>query len=822
MTNSLPAPRLAAAYEVLEVVRRGGLSTTFRARHHGSGDLRCIDVLRPAPGDRESLERRLDAEARPLMELRHPHLARLVDAAVGEGGEACIVREDHQGVSLRRLCGSRRPSVSLAVHLLRQASDALAHLHERGRVVGDVSPEGLLLGRSPDDAPELVVADLGLAKDWQEEAALTAAGLFVGRLRYASPEQFEASGRTSATGDVYGLGLVAYELLTGTHPVTGDTASSLIAGHLFRPPVDFAESDPAGRVPEPLRRLVLAALAKDPGERPAAASFRDQLAEIESTLPAFEPTEIDVWVDPRRPAASAAAVADGSEDESGEGAQQEAQREATAGADSSATSGAREDRSEDAADLQAGIPTGTQTVKLPVGREPAVDPAQLEAWLDEARDLARDEKFEAARDKVRQVLKVQPDHSVGLMLLASLEACLKIQVEESKAHQTVSLSAEAAESAAHVTRRITPADLPPGPDDAESTVRLELPEEWDDGKTRPLSPEMLRRIRETDAPPAVPSTPQELADGTTQLLERRDDESQTEVPEARPEPSSHAEASAAEPPTLPTLPALPTRPDPEPPSRPEVEIPAVPPPDAGHPASFAEPEPEPRPPETRPPETPASATPASATPPSETPKTPPPQSPKTPASVDELGFGGAAAPAFAERPRGRSRRRGGKGRKRSSGAGARRRGNLGGKGSGTGVLVGAALAAVLVFAIGYAFAAGVDLRQLVGLGGDETVVPPSDLPPVAVDPGYLVLDAEPWAEIVQITDGLGEEVPLRFRHTPARYELPPGSYTVVMTPPDGESQTLEVEVTTGETTSVRPELVALDVDDYFRFMGWSP
>ncbi|MDA8019154.1 MAG: serine/threonine protein kinase [Thermoanaerobaculia bacterium] len=874
MTESLPAPRLADAYEILEVVRRGGLSTTFRARHRGTGDLRCIDVLRPAPGEPEALERRLDADVRPLMELRHDHVARFVDAAVGEEGRACLVREDHEGVTLRRFTGTSRPSVSLAVELLRQAAGAMAFLHSRDRTVGDLAPEGMLVGRRRNGEPQLIVADLGLAKDWQEEAALTAAGLFLGRLRYTAPELFEAAGRWSAPGDVYVLGLTAYEILTGRYPITGDTASSLIAGHLFRPPMAFADSDPEERVPTPLRRLVLSALSKDPEQRPSSDVFESELAGIQETLPAFEVTELDRWIDPARGhtkhGESPSSVAIG---EPAQSPTVDVRGPSAAGSDSAAPS--------------------TRSISAM-----EVDESRLESWLGEARALARDEEFLAARDKVRQVLKVRPDHSMGLMLLASLEACLKIQVEESKSHQTQAVGSDlesgvsdsesqlqagaqtvmlsslgaddvrdasgtetvqvtfeqlrglgspASSDDAMATQHMEPlSQVPGGP---ASTERLDLDQvdsrlsaDLDNEKTRPLTPELLNRFRDGDAEKSDPKPGPSFADEATQLLaeglpatatmpmaqieeqKRRSFEGSvgeghrpagsrdTAAEESTPSRSHDASPSGGEP-TESVLPpssdavrsvssaevhetaeAVPEGQDTydsdsataaTDSSSDSVSAPVSPPEES----ASDEPEPVPAP-------------------------TPAPVRPEAAASVDEMGFGGAPSPPFVERsPRARRGRRRGRNR-------PRRQGRSSGRSGGKLVLVGASVIAVLVFAIGYSIAAGIDLGRLVGLGGSPDPVPQVDSPPAAAEPGWLLLDATPWGEIVRISDSLGEEVPLRFRHTPARYSLAPGPYTIIMASPDGDQQTLQVEVMSQQTAELRAGFSELSVEDYFRLMGW--
>lgn len=195
--------------------------------------------------------------------------------------------------------------------------------------------------------------------------------------------------------------------------------------------------------------------------------------------------------------------------------------------------------------------------------------------------------------------------------------------------------------------------------------------------------------------------------------------------------------------------------------------------------------------------------------------------PKPAASVDDLGFGGgpSRSPVVERTSRGRGKQRpASRARGRSQGRGqGRARGRSAG---GTVIMIGATIAAAFVFAIGYAIAAGIELQELMGLGTSGGVVTPSELPPVAPEPGLLVLDAQPWAEIVQIIDPLGDDVPLRFRHTPARYEVGPGTYTVIMSSPTGERETLELEVTSEQTTQARPEFKTLSVDEYFRLMGW--
>ena len=108
--------------------------------------------------------------------------------------------------------------------------------------------------RDEDLVPQIKLIDLGIAKDRDEEDALTSEGTFLGKVRYSSPEQFrtQEGSRSGPVADLYSFGVVLYELLTGTYPIKGSNIASLISGHLTHPPLDFELSDPTGEVPEEL------------------------------------------------------------------------------------------------------------------------------------------------------------------------------------------------------------------------------------------------------------------------------------------------------------------------------------------------------------------------------------------------------------------------------------------------------------------------------------------------------------------------------------------------------------------------------------------
>ena len=153
----------------------------------------------------------------------------------------------------------------------------------------DISPDNLIVGLDEDGNPLIRLIDLGIAKVLTGESGLTQAGTFLGKVRYASPEQFRGQEGVGVDfrSDVYSFGIVLYELLTGMHPIRGSNLSSFIAGHLFNPPLDFATSDPQGRVPSEIRDSVLRALEKLPERRfESATAFAQELARARARLPA--------------------------------------------------------------------------------------------------------------------------------------------------------------------------------------------------------------------------------------------------------------------------------------------------------------------------------------------------------------------------------------------------------------------------------------------------------------------------------------------------------------------------------------------------------
>jgi TonB family protein len=289
MTPEPASDWIEGKYEILGKIREGGMGAVYKVRHRLLHEVRVIKIIRPHLEGGPELSERFLREPRLAIQLRHPNIAQLHDFSIDEDGRAFIVMEFIAGVTLEDLLKTTGPPpVGLTLEIARQTLKGLGSMHRKGMVHRDVSPDNVMLSRDEDGRPRVALIDLGIAKALAGGSHLTLTGSFLGKPRYAAPEQFGIDGQEAVDtrSDLYSFGVVLYELLTGTCPIQGRDPSSLIAGHLFRPPVDFAVSDPDRRVPADLRALVLRMLAKEPGQRFQTAEQLDPLlAEIGQRYP---------------------------------------------------------------------------------------------------------------------------------------------------------------------------------------------------------------------------------------------------------------------------------------------------------------------------------------------------------------------------------------------------------------------------------------------------------------------------------------------------------------------------------------------------------
>ncbi|HEY0888002.1 MAG TPA: serine/threonine-protein kinase [Nocardioides sp.] len=275
---------IADRYVLGEQLGSGGTGTVHRA--HDLVLERDVAIKRLRPGTDESARARLRAEARLCGSVSHPGIAQVYDYGEESGvdGEVTpyLVMELVEGVPLRQVLRSSGPlPPERTMAIVAQLADALAVAHAAGIVHRDVKPGNILL--RPDGAAVLV--DFGIARSHDLEP-LTLTGTIIGTVDYISPEQAAGEGAT-ARSDLYSLGMVAYECLTGERPLRRETQVGTLLAHLNEDAPPLPDT-----VPAPVRSLVQALVSRDPAARPADAATTAALARavagepVTVTLPA--------------------------------------------------------------------------------------------------------------------------------------------------------------------------------------------------------------------------------------------------------------------------------------------------------------------------------------------------------------------------------------------------------------------------------------------------------------------------------------------------------------------------------------------------------
>jgi serine/threonine protein kinase len=272
------ADALSDRYQLDRELGAGGMATVYAAHDLRHDRLVAVKVMRPEVCPATSTERFL-REIRIAAQLTHPHILPLIDS-----GESCgvmfYVMPLIDGETLRtRMARAGELPVPESLRILRYLLDALAYAHSQGVVHRDLKPENILLSDS-----HAYVTDFGVAKALVETSAatwastrLTAMGTTVGTPSYMAPEQVGGAAVDHRT-DLYAMGIVAYEMLTGHLPFTLETAQQVMAAHLAMRPEPIAKWRPA--VPLRLANAVMKCLEKRPADRWQSAA--ELLAEIEA------------------------------------------------------------------------------------------------------------------------------------------------------------------------------------------------------------------------------------------------------------------------------------------------------------------------------------------------------------------------------------------------------------------------------------------------------------------------------------------------------------------------------------------------------------
>ena len=265
---------IVGQYHIIEQVSRGSMATVYKAYQPNLDRYVAVKVLAPELAESKGFIARFEREARAVARLRHRNILTVFDYG-RQGDLFYLVMEYVSGGTLIERLGWPQ-DLAYAVNIVSQVGDALAHAHRQGMIHRDVKPGNILMAE--EDWP--LLSDFGLAKMVEDSPQLTASGASVGTPQYMSPEQAQGLA-VDRRSDIYSLGAVLYETVTGRPPFGSDGRMAVIIRHISEPitPPHTLRSD----LPEEMERVVLKALAKSPADR--YQRMEEFLADLQEAYP---------------------------------------------------------------------------------------------------------------------------------------------------------------------------------------------------------------------------------------------------------------------------------------------------------------------------------------------------------------------------------------------------------------------------------------------------------------------------------------------------------------------------------------------------------
>ena len=257
-------------YEILEVIGTGGMAVVYKARCNRLNRLVAIKVLKRELSQDEEFRRRFHAESQAVAMLSHPNIVSVYDVSHSNNLDY-IVMELIEGITLKQYLEQKgRLNWREALHFSTQIAKALEHAHSRGIIHRDIKPHNIMILKDGS----VKVADFGIARISSAQNTLTREAL--GSVHYISPEQAKG-GKVDYRSDLYSLGVVMYEMLTGRPPFDGDTPVSVAIQHINAKPVMPRELNPD--IPEGFEQITMHAMAADISKRYPSATR--MLADLE-------------------------------------------------------------------------------------------------------------------------------------------------------------------------------------------------------------------------------------------------------------------------------------------------------------------------------------------------------------------------------------------------------------------------------------------------------------------------------------------------------------------------------------------------------------
>ena len=262
---------LDGKFRVERVLGVGGMGVVIAATHLDLNEVRAVKYILPGKGDNSKLVERFLREARAAVKLKSHHVVRVFDVGRFQSGEPYMVMEYLQGSDLQDMLEQRGAlPVTVAIDYVLQALDAVAEAHRRGIIHRDLKPANLFLARDEDGHEAVKVLDFGISKLTGELARgqdfdMTKTATMLGSPYYMSPEQMRSTKDVDLRSDLWSLGVICYQLLTGKLPFAGDSITALCATVFMEQPASLVtlRSD----LPVGLDAVVMRCLEKDPNRR---------------------------------------------------------------------------------------------------------------------------------------------------------------------------------------------------------------------------------------------------------------------------------------------------------------------------------------------------------------------------------------------------------------------------------------------------------------------------------------------------------------------------------------------------------------------------
>lgn len=277
---------IAGRFEVLELLGQGGMGKVYKARHVGLEKMVCVKTLKPQLLEDATIAGRFKREAMAASRLNHPNAIQVLDFGEDESGALYLAMEFVSGKDLRKTLLEEFPLGEERIcHIVAQVLAALGEAHAQNVIHRDLKPENIMIEQRRGEPDFVKVLDFGIAKIQDPDVpGLTRADVICGTPLYMSPEQATGMG-LDARADLYAIGVILYQLATGTLPFDGANSMEILMKHVSELPVPPRARRPEVAISPEMEDLILRALSKEPSERPQTAeAFRHELLAIGGAL----------------------------------------------------------------------------------------------------------------------------------------------------------------------------------------------------------------------------------------------------------------------------------------------------------------------------------------------------------------------------------------------------------------------------------------------------------------------------------------------------------------------------------------------------------